>query len=170
MSSFGLLAGAIVIWSEYIHPRSPLHITQQPAWTLLVATLVCLVVNVIVRHPLPRAGVRFAVRNAIETSAIMYVVAVMFGAPLISIDAFAWCVYLGFSFALYEQSATRHLGGTMPPLTPFTLSLVFSWVGCFVIPLDWDRPYQPFPIGSSLLCSLLAPPTMLMLRSLGVMK
>lgn len=28
----------------------------------------------------------------------------------------------------------------------FTIILFFNWVGAFVIPLDWERPYQQFPI------------------------
>jgi phosphatidylinositol glycan class F len=34
-------------------------------------------------------------------------------------------------------------------LTAFASPLVGAWVGAFAIPLDWDRPWQPWPISSA---------------------
>lgn len=165
---------AVVVWSDVLLPGVlPVSIMAAPTLTLSVATALALGVQ-LAMHALgwrraPR-GLAFAGRNAALTTVLLYAVALLFGAPLVSGAALAWAALVGALYAFGERDDLRALPTVQAMLwsvTPLSVALVYSWLGCMVIPLDWDRPYQPFPVGSALLMSALAHPTVLALRMAG---
>jgi hypothetical protein len=103
---------------------------------------------------LPR-GWGLAVRNSAVAVAALYVLAVLFGSPLLSSAALGWAAYVGVAFSLHEQrdlasalwvrmGAPRDLAVTSAwamdaqredGLPALAIALGWSWIGCFVIPL-----------------------------------
>ncbi|PVU92356.1 hypothetical protein BB559_003752 [Furculomyces boomerangus] len=99
---------------------------------------------------------------SIATSFFLFVVAVLLGAPLfsdynstfiwafntalLSTSAFSW------TFTFEYENLNIAMGDRMDTLKAqwvfFSLwgSLLGSWLSAFVIPLDWDRPWQKWPI------------------------
>jgi hypothetical protein len=154
---------SLVVWCEYLAQSSssslmPLSITRSPALTLAVTSAVFILLAALLHATrivlLPR-GWSLAARNSLVSVASLYVLAVLFGSPLLSIDALAWAAYVGVAFSLHEQrdlanalwvrigaprdlavtstwAADAHREGSVPPLA---LALGCCWVGCFVIPL-----------------------------------
>lgn len=162
------LIGSLVIWSEYVIPSLGLpRITVEPFWTLLFAAAPGLGRTLFL---LSRAGRLHAFRTGLIATIALYIIAVLFGSPLISRNAFAWALYVAWSFCTLETRDVLTFKSSQDVLfdddenddargrpTVTAMALLGSFVGCFVIPLDWDRPYQPFPIGSALVTSVFAP-------------
>jgi hypothetical protein len=100
-------------------------------------------------------------RFAIPSVAVSYVVVVLFGGAFVSLDSLAFCCYFAATFILPERSQdTARLGrqfvlhpkfGT--PSDDVVLGFVATWIGCCAVPLDWDRPWQIFPVASALCCA-----------------
>ncbi len=140
------LSCSLIVWSEYLPAVTPLpmdlSITTHPVWTLAVASAAFLVLSGLLIRP-PNGWI-FAVRNSLTAAAGLYVLAVLFGSPLFCLRALAWAVYMAVVFTLNEPRDWARLEapfalleqGELPDLT---IALGFAWVGCFVIPLDWDR-------------------------------
>ncbi|EFA06524.1 phosphatidylinositol-glycan biosynthesis class F protein [Tribolium castaneum] len=98
--------------------------------------------------------------------ATIYVVAVLFGAPILSdfeetcmfslivttFTALPLCLYFGgdntvhmfLSLASYDGSDVQKLF-----MLKLRLTLFGAWLGAIVIPLDWNRPWQDWPIPCS---------------------
>mmetsp|Transcript_8961 Transcript_8961/g.12172 ORF Transcript_8961/g.12172 Transcript_8961/m.12172 type:complete len:213 (-) Transcript_8961:73-711(-) len=96
---------------------------------------------------------------------VFYVVAVLYGAPLLHLGTLAWSALLSSlvvippSCALpWEAGPWRKLFAQFAPEGEKELSLclpshgamVGAWVGAWTIPLDWDRPWQIWPIPCAL--------------------
>lgn len=157
-----------MIWSEYVLPTFGLpRITVEPHWTLALASSITGVVNLL--HSVDATGLDYdGVYRTVTTCAIvtgaLYSVAVLFGCQLLSANALAWALYVAWSWGPLESRDVRAFRSTKEFMidsrgrpTFLALALLGSFVGCFVIPLDWDRPYQPFPIGSALVTSIVGP-------------
>ncbi len=143
---------AMVLWSEYLLPGStPLPpLTRQPAASLATACLVfagAAVLLHVVGVLAPPRGWPFAVGNAAVAVVVLYAVGVLFGCPLLSVDCLAWAAYLAVACSLHER---RKWVSTLVPkrggrdwsrgeVPVMGVALASSWLGCFVIPLDWDR-------------------------------
>ncbi|KAF5281192.1 hypothetical protein FQR65_LT14841 [Abscondita terminalis] len=116
----------------------------------------------IVDHSLPRERhikqKKFSLYNKVKgivvlcsTIVIYYIVAVLFGAPFLSaheetfmfsllltvLTTLPSCLYLG---DVITEAIRQSICGT----------LFGAWLGAIVIPLDWDRPWQVWPIPCSL--------------------
>lgn len=73
----------------------------------------------------------------------------MFSLMLSILTALPPCLHLGPNFALTAILGDDH--SSMSPLSPvlqhvFRITLFGTWLGAFVIPLDWDRPWQEWPV------------------------
>lgn len=96
-------------------------------------------------------------------SAIFHVVAVLFGAPISeqSEETFCWAMLVSHLVALPACSLLGTQSELLPKIffstwsdaTPeayfqclILCTLVGAWLGAFPIPLDWDRPWQVWPI------------------------
>lgn len=167
MHCVGWTIAALCIWNEYVLPLSELRwlpsITQHTWQTLMMAAM-CSGVWTMLMWARGTFDGRHLMGNAVVAVTLLYGLAVLFGAPLVSLNAMAWAVYVGVSFCALESRNLRYIesardalldGDGRPTLTGW--ALLSTAVGCFVIPLDWDRPYQPFPIGSALVTSVVAP-------------
>ena len=108
--------------------------------------------------PWRRKGFRWALPAAAAT----YAGTVLFGGPLLSLDSLAFALYFAATFVVPEGDQERirfgrELTGIAafgPPSDHLVLGVLAAWVGCLAIPLDWDRPWQQFPIASSLCCAV----------------
>ncbi|CAH1365232.1 unnamed protein product [Tenebrio molitor] len=96
----------------------------------------------------------------------IYIMAVLFGAPALSnfeetfmfsfivttVTALPVCLHLGLkdtlniflSLTSYEGTETQKLF-----MLKVRLTLLGAWLGAIVIPLDWNRPWQNWPIPTS---------------------
>lgn len=92
-----------------------------------------------------------------------FAIAILFGAELFSkyeetlmlslmlvlLTALPPCLYLGPNFALGAILGDEP--SSLNPLSPIfqhvvRITLLGVWLGAFVIPLDWDRPWQEWPV------------------------
>ena len=87
-----------------------------------------------------------------------WALAVLFGADAVSAPTAAWAVMQasftalplflswgsldGVFFALQHASERRE----HPFVIPAAASLLGSWLSCVVVPLDWEQPWQVWPI------------------------
>lgn len=98
---------------------------------------------------------------------IYYVVAILFGAPflseqeetlmfsilLTSLTAVPSCLNLGAEATIFLfTNITSFQGDIVSEIIKQNVSftLIGAWLGAIVIPLDWDRPWQVWPIPCSL--------------------
>ncbi|KAJ8676673.1 hypothetical protein QAD02_012460 [Eretmocerus hayati] len=100
---------------------------------------------------------------AVVVTSVYYVVIVLFGAPLLSEQEETFILALTLT-ALTLTPASLHLGVDHALAifsgSPLSISGAFvdavklniksvllgTWLGAFVLPLDWDRPWQTWPI------------------------
>lgn len=92
-----------------------------------------------------------------------FIIAVLFGAEFLSkneetfmlsilltvLTALPPCIHLGPNFALAAilGDETNSLNPLSPVLQHVVrVTLLGAWLGAFVIPLDWDRPWQEWPV------------------------
>lgn len=98
--------------------------------------------------------------------AVYFILAVLFGAQVFSkheetfmlsvllcvLTVFPACVHMGansFINLLCGQKPSNDILGTLI-LRTIQLTLFGAWLGAFVIPLDWDRAWQEWPIPCAL--------------------
>jgi hypothetical protein len=102
-----------------------------------------------------KKGVRFSPFFVLA----FYLLHFVFGGPILSWDALAFAAYLTSVFVFPEKSSEAlkidsvefpYFGS---PSVFLCSGLIAAWIGCFVIPLDWDVHWQVFPVASSLLCA-----------------
>lgn len=76
------------------------------------------------------------------------VIVILFGAPLVEHLALTWLLSLHIAFlaypALYSVFNCDFKVGLWKKY--FIAIVVGGWLSCVVIPLDWDRPWQAWPI------------------------
>ncbi len=190
---FGLMLTALpflfpstLVWNEYVAngfiPIEALYISSSPVTTLLASALAGVVASLALhalrlrRIPL---GLRVAAVQSAQLVALLYVIAVLLGCPVHSPEALAWAVYVALCFGLYECVTLSHMQQRLRESTvhpqalrdaaqsPLAWALLWSWIGAWAIPLDWDRPWQPFPISSALLSSLMAPVCLALARTMN---
>lgn len=141
-------------------------------WVLIVAELLkyvlCHIVNQQGKRKPKKSGHRFEMNYLFESIsvllvslAVFYFGAVVFGAPVLSqhYETFFFALLMTILTALpcvlhvdIENIATLFLSifeGT--DLNPYyfwniRLTVFGAWVGAVVIPLDWNKPYQKWPI------------------------
>ncbi|KAK3931400.1 Phosphatidylinositol-glycan biosynthesis class F protein [Frankliniella fusca] len=92
-----------------------------------------------------------------------FIIAVLFGAEflkkneetfmlsllLMMLTALPACLHLGPNYALAAVLGDEK--ASLNPLSPVLqhivrVTLLGAWLGAFVIPLDWDRPWQEWPV------------------------
>ena len=92
-----------------------------------------------------------------------FIISVLFGAEFLSkneetfmfslllsvLTALPPCIHLGPNFALAAilGDDTNSMNSLSPVLQHVVrVTLLGAWLGAFVIPLDWDRPWQEWPV------------------------
>jgi phosphatidylinositol glycan class F len=97
---------------------------------------------------------------------VYFTTAVLFGAEVFSkheetfmlsvllcvLTVFPGCLHMGANFVinlLFGQKPSNDILGTLI-LRNIQLTLFGTWLGAFVIPLDWDRAWQKWPIPCAL--------------------
>lgn len=104
----------------------------------------------------------------ISATSIFYIVAVLFGAPLCSeqeetfmfsvlmtvLTVFPLVLHLGIdtTYNILKSATINYETDILAKIltTSSKLTLLGSWLGAIVIPLDWDRPWQVWPVPCSL--------------------
>ncbi|XP_033230932.1 phosphatidylinositol-glycan biosynthesis class F protein [Belonocnema kinseyi] len=109
-----------------------------------------------------KTGFKFLVSTSL-LSAIYYVVIVLFGAPILShheetimltltlttLTFVPACLHLGIDTALALLFGMQVGNGNLfaeAVKTNVKFTLLGTWLGAIAIPLDWDRPWQAWPV------------------------
>ena len=109
-----------------------------------------------------KSGFKFCIAACI-LSAIYYVIIVLFGAPILShqeetimltltlttLTFVPACLHLGIDSALELLIGIQQNNGNIfqeAVKTNIKYTLMGTWLGAIAIPLDWDRPWQTWPV------------------------
>lgn len=77
----------------------------------------------------------------------LYVVLVLFGAPFTTFIRETLCLACHMSALSYPLVVSALKIGTQPMLYTYFVAIALgSWLGAIAIPLDWDRPWQNWPL------------------------
>ncbi len=79
--------------------------------------------------------------------------AILLGAPFSAATA-SWGVLQAAAAVMPALWTDAVSGGHLHWAWPCALSACGSWLGAIAAPLDWDEPWQPWPVPSSVLCTL----------------
>lgn len=92
--------------------------------------------------------VRFVLTATVSPFAFA-LVAFLFGAPLASTETIAWGLFvtcltlLPHGYTIHYQFGEQHLKSVSAQIG---CTLFFTWASAVVIPLDWDRAWQQWPV------------------------
>lgn len=159
LRSLLLIPSSLIVLCEFLTSSCvvpSLCITQNPSSTLVAASVASLVAHMVSsrQRDIPkRLFIGFAL------FCFLYFV---YGGDFLSgwSKALSFALYMSSAFVVPSTSSptisSLQVSGVGNPSRFLCAGAIAAWIGCFAIPLDWDRPWQPFPISSTILASFIA--------------
>lgn len=116
-----------------------------------------------------RVGTKYKLKEILKCAvlisvmqALYFLIAILFGAPVLTkheetfmfssmlsvLTIFSPCLHLGSNYVINLLCGVYPSGDLIGLLLlkNMKFTLFGSWLGAFVIPLDWDRPWQEWPV------------------------